>query len=78
MSILEKILKKHFPYDRLPTIEECRTAIGHPGAAEPWVKEYLQRSPEYERYLRSCSMMRQGNLPFLKGDTKDGSSHDDA
>jgi len=54
MSALEQYLKEDFPYDRLPTIEECFFAIEYPKTAEQWVKKYLELRPEYDKFLRLC------------------------
>lgn len=62
---LEELLSENFPYDRLPTTEECFFAIEYPATAEPWVKEYLRRRPGYEQFLRSCLGLERDplNLP---------------
>ncbi len=44
--------KKNFPRNRLPTIEECIEAIKYPEKAKPWIKNYLELSPEIEEFLR--------------------------
>ena len=53
MSILEKYLKKNFPEDRMPTIEECVASIKNPESVPLWIKEYMRLRPQLEKHLRS-------------------------